>query len=98
LEIPSTIKQIQYHTTPPLYKTIERPNDNAVGNHWRKSVLGNSCHCKPQLGFRVGKRALQGSRRNPCSLLQGLNAPTSCESISWGTGRADDTRASYLLQ
>lgn len=61
------MKQIQYHTTLPLHKTIVTPNDNAVGNHWRKSVLGKSCHSKTQLGFRVGKKALQGGRRNPPS-------------------------------
>lgn len=50
--------QIQYHTTHPHYKTIVRPNDNAVGNHWRKSVWGNPMAVAPA-GLWVCKGALQ---------------------------------------
>lgn len=52
------MKQIQYHTTHPHYKTTVRPNDNAVGNHWRKSVWGNPVAVSPNWAL-VGKGALQ---------------------------------------
>lgn len=85
-EIPSTMKQIQYHITGPLHKTILRPNDNAVIIISRKS-LENMCFrgilpLQAPAGLQGGQESITGWQEES-SHLQCLHVPSSLECTSW---------------
>lgn len=72
------MKQIRYHPTHPHHKTVVRPNDNAVGNPWRKGVWGNPVAARSSWALG-GQESITGAGE---SFPQGPQAQTAGSALA----------------